>query len=99
MPVDAAAAAKEMELPGIIIINDQFFLKVDESVIHLPDSVQLLEDAVASLVIYYYVLGLNYPEPLKFVFLFFESLFKIKCSSPIPYQMKKLCSYTGLLCM
>ncbi len=76
MPADAANAAKEMELPGIIIINDQFFIKVDNTTINLPCSVQLLQEAVANLVVYYYVLGLNYPEQLKFVFFFLKPFSK-----------------------
>ena len=59
--MDAAAKAKEMELPGILQINDQFLIKVDEAAITLPSDVQLLEEAVAWLMMYYYVLGLNYP--------------------------------------
>ena len=59
--MDAAAKAKEMELPGILQINDQFFIKVDEAAITLSSDVQLLEEAVAWLMMYYYVLGLNYP--------------------------------------
>ena len=94
--MDAAAKAKEMELPGILQINDQFFIKVDEAAITLSSNVQLLEEAVAWLMMCYYVLGLNYPPPLKFLFLFFEVLFKIECSSSIPAKLKKLCSFLRL---
>ena len=80
MPSDAAAAAKEMILPGILKINEQFYIKVDDQAIGLSDDVTLLEEAVAYLCMYYYILNLNFPEPLKYVFGFFEKLFDISSS-------------------
>ena len=71
-----------MVLPGILKINEQYFIKVDESAIHLPQEITLLEEAVAYLIIYYHVLNINFPETLKFVFLFFEKLLEIPPSSP-----------------
>ena len=66
-----------MDLPGIILIGSQYFVKVDESAFLLPDEVKTMEQSVAYLLMYYYILNLNYPEPLKFVFGFFERLVEI----------------------
>ncbi len=85
MPVDAVATAKDMKLTVITIINDHIF-KVNESAINLRDSVQLLEDSVASLVINYYVLGINYTEPLKYIFFLFFLNFNSFALSTKMYQ-------------
>lgn len=66
-----------MALPGILEINDQYFIKVDNSAVLLQD-VKYLEEAVAFLVAYYYILDIKFPPTLKFVFGFFERLFEIE---------------------
>ena len=72
---DAAAAAAEkklMELPGILKINNQFFIKIDDTALLLSSNVNSLEQAIAWLVVYYHVLNLNFPPQLKFLFGFLE---------------------------
>lgn len=69
-----------MSLPGIIELNGQFFVKVDDSAVLLGNA-QTLEEALAYLVAYYYVLHLKYPPTLKFVFGFFERLFELEPTS------------------
>ena len=81
LPSEAAAEADKMVLPGLLNINGQFFVKIDESAIHLPPNVSTITEAIAYLTMYYYILHLNYPDSLKFVFLFFEKLFKIEPST------------------
>lgn len=70
-----------MELPGILEIGGQFFIKVDNLAVHLPNNVKALSQAVGYLVMYYYILQLDFPEPLKSVFVFFELLFGMVPSS------------------
>ena len=77
MPSEAAAEAEKMQLPGILNINGQHFVKIDDSAIQLPPHISTMTEAFAYLTMYYYILNLNYPDSLKFVFLFFEKLFKI----------------------
>ena len=66
-----------MPLLGILEINEQFFIKIDNSAVLLRD-VKYLEEAVAFLVAYYYILNLKFPPTLKFMFGFFERLFEIE---------------------
>ena len=77
MSSGAAEEAEQMLLLGVLDINGQFFIKVDESAIQLPPSVSSITQAFAYLTMYYYILDLNYPPSLKFVFLFFEKLLNI----------------------
>ena len=72
MPTDAASSAKKMELPGVLVINEQYFIKVDNMTINLPGTVQLLQEAIANLFVYYYVLGLNYSDFLNLIFYFLK---------------------------
>lgn len=67
-----------MELPGVLLIGTQYFVKVDEGAFLLPSQVKTLDQSIAYLFMYYYILHLDFPEPLKFVFGFFERLFEIK---------------------
>ena len=62
----------------MLLIGTQYFVKVDESAFLLPPEVKTVEMSFAYLFMYYYILNLNFPEPLKFVFGFFERLFEIK---------------------
>jgi len=79
-----------MGLPGLIEINNQFFIKVDKNAILLKE-VTRLEKAVAYLFMYYYVLNLNFPESLKFVYGFFERCFNID-NSINSQELKILCA-------
>lgn len=85
----------EMSLPGIFQIGRQFFVKVDDIAIYLPNAVSKIEEAVAYLVMYYYILDLNYPEPLKFVYGLLEHLFQIEKPS---MQSKNVKRVYALLC-
>lgn len=69
-----------MELPGILQIGNQYFIKIDESAVYLPESVTRIQEALGYLLMYYYILNLNFPDALKFVFVFFEHLFDIEPS-------------------
>jgi len=92
---DAAAAAAEkklMELPGILKINNQFFIKIDDTALLLSSNVNSLEQAIAWLVVYYHVLNLNFPPQLKFLFGFLEKLFKIAPNSE-SVNVKKLFAF------
>ena len=40
--------------------------------INLPGTVQLLQEAIANLFVYYYVLGLNYSDFLNLIFYFLK---------------------------
>jgi hypothetical protein len=66
LPDVATAAAEKnlMELPGILKINNQFFIKIDDTALLLSSNVNSLEQAIAWLVVYYHVLNLN-PPPLS----------------------------------
>jgi hypothetical protein len=65
LPDVATAAAEKnlMELPGILKINNQFFIKIDDTALLLSSNVNSLEQAIAWLVVYYHVLNLNSPPP------------------------------------
>ena len=66
-----------MPLLGILEINEQIFIQMDNSAVLLRD-VKYSEEAMAFLVAYYYILKLKCPPTLKFVFGFFERLFEIE---------------------
>lgn len=78
LPEEAAkrAGAAKMSLPGILDLNGQYFIKVDDSAILLD--VKTLDEAIGYLVAYYYILHIKYPPTLKFVLGFFERLFEIE---------------------
>ena len=80
LPVAAASEATMMRLPGVLNINGQYFIKVDEGGIKLPSNVSTITLAFAYLTMYYYILNLNYSDALKNVFLFFEKLLQIEPS-------------------
>ena len=73
-----AADKLGMHQPGVLVIGNQYFVKVDGMVIKFPDNVVTLEEAVGLAVSYIFVLNTQYAEPLKFVYLFFENLFQFK---------------------
>lgn len=64
-----------MKQPGIIIIGNQFFLKVESLTIHFVE-MSSIEMTVGCLIAIYYILNIKYPAPLKLPFLFFEHLFE-----------------------
>ena len=67
-----------MRLPGVLNINGQYFIKVDEGAIKLPSNVSTntLEFAYLTM----YILNLNSPDAPKNVFLFFEKFLQIEPS-------------------
>ena len=72
--------SSDMIQPGILHIGKEYFIKIEENFMHLPN--RMLDLAILYVVGFYYCLGIVYPVPLKFVFLFFESLFEMCLSSP-----------------
>ncbi len=68
-------AQDQMKQPGVIIIGRQFFLKIDTLPIEYSARLTSFESALSCLISLIYILNVNYPEPLKFVFAFFEHLF------------------------
>ena len=81
---DVQSAAKEaydngkMNQPGVLMIGQKFFVKIDKKAIHFPADVASLEEAVGLSLAYSYILDTKYPEALKFVYLFFEHLFRFE---------------------
>lgn len=61
---------------GIFVIGDQYYIKIEEVEVQLPRFTRISE-ALSYLVMFYYVLDLKYPNPLKTVFIFLEYLFGI----------------------
>ena len=66
--------------PGVIIIGTQFFLKIEEMAVQFP-KMCTTESAIAYLISLIYILDVQYPEPLKFVYVFFEHLFEFADTS------------------
>ena len=71
-------AQAKMKQPGVIIIGRKLFLKIDTLPIEYPARLSCFESAIACLVSLIYILDVSYPEPLKFVFAFFEHLFEFQ---------------------
>ena len=76
----ALSDSMDMIQPGIIHIGKEYFIKIESKYMHIPSC--NLDFALSNVIGFYYSLGIQYPAPLKFVFLFFESLFEMKLSSP-----------------
>ena len=53
MPSAAAEEAEQMLILGVLNINGQFFMKLDESAIQLPPKVSSITQAFAYLTMYY----------------------------------------------
>lgn len=70
---DAVKAAQNKKLlqPGIIMIGEDFFIKLDQIPVSFPHHIHNVSNAIACLVAYYYILNVKYPEPLRYVFFFF----------------------------
>jgi hypothetical protein len=58
--------------PGVIQIGGTFFIKIGKK--HTQIENPNLKTAIAFLLGYYYVFQIEFPLPIKFVFVFFESL-------------------------
>lgn len=69
------ATGKLMKQPGLLLIGDSYFLKMETDAVKLD--VGGLPDALAHLVASYYIFNCVYPENLKFVFGFFERVFDL----------------------
>ena len=66
-----------MNQPGVLMIGQKFFVKIDKKAIHFPADVASLEEAVGLSLAYSYILDTKYPEALKFVYLFFLTPFPL----------------------
>lgn len=75
---DALSAASDMIQPGILLIGKEYFIKIEN--LHMKIDNCNLEKALAYLIAFYYVLCIEYPIPLKFVFVLLESLFDLPLS-------------------
>lgn len=64
--------------PGILAVGNSFFIKIEKFHMQLENA--NLQTAFSYLLGYYHVLYINYPLPLKFVYVFFESLMGIPLS-------------------
>lgn len=78
---------------GVLDINGQLFIKVDDSAI-IAD-VKTLEEAIAMLVMYHYVLDINFPSTLKIFYGFLERLFQMTPTSE-SVNIKRLCAFLNL---
>lgn len=67
------ATQKKMIQPGILWIGLQFFIKVDQTPITFNE-MNTLPSAITMLIAYSYILNIEYCEPFKFVYAFFEYL-------------------------
>ena len=82
-----ADADVKMKLAGVLIIGKQFFVKVEDTAIHM-ESVTCMDSAVGLLIAYYFILDTVYPEALINVFSFLQLLFnfpdekKVKVTTP-----------------
>ena len=70
---EALSNASDMIQPGLLIIGNDYYVKIDQLFMKIENA--SLELWLAYVVAYYDVLNLRYPLPLKFVFVFFETLF------------------------
>jgi hypothetical protein len=68
-----STANSDMIQPGLLIIGNDYNVKIDQLFMKIENA--SLELGLAYVVGYYHVLNLRYPLPLKFVFVFFETLF------------------------
>jgi hypothetical protein len=72
----AVQRAPEMTQPGLLMIGQQFYVKIEQRSISL--NVPNVIAAIGYLLEYYYVLGLSYPEKLGPFFGYLEFLFGIQ---------------------
>jgi hypothetical protein len=80
--------------PGILVIGRQIFIKIDQIPITF-DQIQTLPSAIATVIAYCYILNVEYCEPLKFVYAFFEFLSGFDKTSVNSIAVKTLLSKIG----
>ncbi len=78
-----------MKQPAIIFIGDQPFIKIEELEIQFEE-MSSIESAIACLVSFFFILNIQYPDPLKFVYIFFEHLFEFDEISAHSTSVEKL---------
>jgi len=78
-----------MKQPGIIFIGDQPFIKIEELEVQF-EQMSSIESSIACLVSFFYILNIQYPSPLKFVYIFFEHLFEFEEISSHSTSVEKL---------
>jgi hypothetical protein len=75
---DALSISSDMIQPGLLIIGTDYFIKVDQLFMKLENASLVL--GLAYVFGFYHVLNIEYPLPLKFLFVFFETLFEMPMS-------------------
>jgi hypothetical protein len=70
---EALSEAKVMIQPGMLLIGQEYFIKVNDLYMHLSNA--NFVSSLCYMMAYYFVLIIFYPLPLKFVFLYLESMF------------------------
>lgn len=86
-------AQPKMKQPGVLMIGKQYYIKIENFAINFPASISSLESAIACVIVYFYILDVQYPEPLKFVYIFFEHLFEFEKKSIDSQVVKKFLSH------
>ena len=71
-----------MKQPGIIFIGDQPFIKIKELEIQFEE-MSSIGSSIACLVSFFYILNIQYPAPLKFVYTFFNTCLSLTKFRPI----------------
>ncbi len=87
---EALSNASDMIQPGLLIIGNEYYVKIDQLFMKIVNA--SLELGLAYVVGYYHVLNLQYPLPLKFVF--FETMFGMPVCIPLfgmPPSIKSTC--------
>ncbi len=72
---EALSEAEDMIQPGILLIGQEYLIKVNDLYMHLPNA--NFVSALCYMMAFYFVLDISYPLPLKFVFLYLESMFEM----------------------
>lgn len=85
----AVSDAAEMIQPGLLLIGEDYYIKIAAMYMKIG---QNLPEALAYLVAFFYILGIDYPLPLKFVYLYFEALFPLSRPSISSVVVKRLVS-------
>lgn len=73
----AISDAKEMIQPGLMLIGDIYFIKIGTCYMKIGKKLPV---ALSYLVAFFYILAIDYPLPLKFVYLYLETLFPLPLS-------------------